>query len=143
MEGVPLSLFVLRHVWAGDRDDWRGTDRRRPLDERGELQARQLPQVFDGFAVARLVSSPYVRCVQSVVPLADARGIAVEELEELAEGASEAAWRPLLERLAAGDAIACVHGEITHALFGRAGKKGAAWQVDTALRPLRILLPPA
>jgi 8-oxo-dGTP diphosphatase len=142
-EGVRLSLFVLRHAWAGHRDGWHGPDHKRPLDERGEVQASQMPHVFDGFAVTRLLSSPYVRCVQTVRPLADARGIVIEESEELAEGASEDEWLPLLERLAFEDAIACVHGDITHALFGRAGKKGAAWEVDSALRALRILLPPS
>ena len=133
---------MLRHVSAGDREDWNGPDELRPLDERGRLQASLLPRVLDGFAVARIVSSPYVRCVESVRPLAKALGLALEEREELAEGAFESEWRPLLDELAAGDAVACVHGDITHDLFGRAGKKGAAWEVDADLRPLRILLPP-
>jgi phosphohistidine phosphatase SixA len=141
-EGLRLSLFVLRHVWAGDRDDWDGPDHLRPLDDRGRLQAQLLPQVLDGRPVARIVSSPYTRCVQSVEPLAYALDLSVETRDELAEGAFEERWRPLLTELASGDVVACVHGDITHDLFGRAGKKGAAWEVDDHLRPLRILLPP-
>jgi hypothetical protein len=80
--------------------------------------------------------------VQSVEPLAEAHDVPVEEREELVEGASEDEWRPLLDDLASGDAVACVHGDLMRALFGRAGKKGAAWEVDPELRPLRILLPP-
>jgi 8-oxo-dGTP diphosphatase len=141
-EGLRLSLFVLRHASAGDREDWAGPDHLRPLDERGWLQARLLAQVLDGRPVARILSSPYVRCVQSVEPLADALGLSVEVRDELAESAPEARWRPLLAGLASADAVASVHGDITRELFGRAGKKGAAWEVDEALRPLRILLPP-
>jgi 8-oxo-dGTP diphosphatase len=129
-------------VSAGDREHWDGPDHLRPLDERGWLQARLLPQVLDGHRVGRIVSSPYTRCVQSVEPLAEALGLSVEVRDELAEGAPETLWRPLLAELASGDAVASVHGDITHDLFGRAGKKGAAWEVDDRLRPLRILLPP-
>jgi 8-oxo-(d)GTP phosphatase len=132
----------VRHASAGDREEWEGSDRLRPLDERGAAQARLLPQVLDGRRVARIVSSPFVRCVQSVLPLAEAHGVPVEERDELIEGALETEWRPLLSGLASGDAVACVHGDLTRALFGRAGKKGAAWEVDGELRPLRILLPP-
>ena len=93
--------------------------------------------------MTRVVSSPFVRCVQTVEPLAAACGLQIEVRPELAEGAPDSEWQPLLSRLAGSDAVACVHGDLTLALFGRKGKKGTAWVVDEALQPLRLLLPPA
>lgn len=98
--------------------------------------------VLDGYPVARIVSSPLVRCVQTVEPLAAAHGLQIEARPEISEGAAESDWRPLLSELAGTDAVASVHGDLTLALFGRKGKKGAVWVVDESLRPVRVLLVP-
>jgi phosphohistidine phosphatase SixA len=71
--------------------------------------------------VSRVVSSPYVRCVQTVEPLAAALGVEVEEDERLEEGAGAAAT-PLLSE---SGLVCCTHGDIAEALLGRSLKKGA------------------
>ena len=40
------------------------------------------------------------------------------------------------------DAVVSVHGDLTLALFGRKGKKGAVRVVDESLQPLQVLLVP-
>ena len=67
---------------------------------------------------SRIVSSPYVRCVQSVEPLAEARGLHVEAVDALAEGAGEAAALELFRSLDA-PAVACVHGDLAADAAGR------------------------
>jgi len=78
-----VSLLLIRHAFAGDPDQWEGDDRLRPLDERGRRQAAALPDVLSELELDRIVSSPYVRCVQTVEPLAQARGVPIELDEQL------------------------------------------------------------
>ena len=141
---MSVEVAVVRHAPAGDRLRWQGDDRVRPLDERGLLQADCLPDVLlRELRVRRIVSSPYIRCVQTVEPLARRLGVPVEERDELAEGTHESAWRPLLESLVGEGGVACVHGNLTLVLVGKAGKKGATWLLDKRLRLVRKLPPPA
>ena len=78
-------MLLVRHAWAGSRDDWEGDDRERPLDERGVEQARELVERLAPFTITRILSSPYRRCVETVEPLARARGLEIEQRPELGE----------------------------------------------------------
>ena len=79
-----MSLLLHRHARAGDREEWEGDDRVRPIDKRGRKQAEALVDALAGFAIDRIVSSPYLRCIESVEPLAEARGLEIELDERLA-----------------------------------------------------------
>jgi len=107
--------FLVRHASAGERRDWVDDDRMRPLDERGRRQAVEIVSALGGEDVRRVVSSPYLRCVQTVEPLAAARGLEVELDERLAEGAGLAAQ----ELLAEDGVVACTHADVIHDLTGR------------------------
>jgi broad specificity phosphatase PhoE len=72
--------------------------------------------------VRRILSSPYVRCVQTVEPLAEALGLEVQLDERLKEGEGGAAAELLRE----DGVVCCTHGDIVEALVGRGLKKGAA-----------------
>jgi broad specificity phosphatase PhoE len=115
------SLFV-RHAAAGDRDDWDGDDFHRPLDARGRREAAELVRLLRPFGLRRVVSSPYVRCVQTVEPLAAALGLQLEQDDRLAEGQGAAAADLLRE----DGVVCCSHGDVAEALVGRTLKKGAA-----------------
>ena len=138
-------MLLVRHARAGDRADWTGDDRLRPLDERGERQAQALVELLDPHAVSRIVSSPYRRCLQTVEPLADARGLEIEAREELGEERQSADGAVLLQELLAEDAVVCVHGGAQRALLppGASFKKGSVWEVASDGTPLRHLRPPA
>ncbi|MGH2977676.1 MAG: SixA phosphatase family protein, partial [Gaiellaceae bacterium] len=105
-----------------DRSDWEGDDRLRPLDARGRAQAAGLVELLRPLGVRRVISSPYVRCVQTVEPLAAALGLQVEQDDRLAEGQGTAAAALLRE----DGVVCCTHGDIVEALLGRGLKKGAA-----------------
>ncbi len=79
-------VVVVRHAKAGERGTWLGPDGERPLTRRGRKQAQRLVERFRGLEISRIVSSPFVRCVQTVEPLAGRRGLPVETTDELAEG---------------------------------------------------------
>jgi phosphohistidine phosphatase SixA len=104
--------------------DSHGDDRLRPLDERGRRQAEALREVLLQRGVTRAVSSPYVRCVETVEPL----GLVVEHDERLAEGVELEQTLELLDELESGDgtAVACTHGDVIENVLGRPLKKGAA-----------------
>ena len=61
-------------------------DEGRALTERGRRQADGLRDQLEELGITRLVASPFVRCVQTLVPLADELGVVVELDERLAEG---------------------------------------------------------
>jgi phosphohistidine phosphatase SixA len=117
-----VTSVLLRHASAGHRRDWPGDDEHRPLDARGRLQAVELVERLRPFGVRRVVSSPYVRCVETVEPLAAELGLSVEQDERLAEGAGRAA-RDLVRE---DGVVCCTHGDIVEELLGRGLKKGAA-----------------
>jgi 8-oxo-dGTP diphosphatase len=119
-----MTVILIRHASAGDRDEWRGDDRLRPLDKRGRKQAERLRDVLLAHDVTRVLSSPYVRCTQTVAPL----GLDIETDERLAEGATP---EGTLELLAALDgAVACTHGDVIESLLGRSLRKGGAVVLD-------------
>lgn len=140
-----MIVYLVRHASAGDRANWQGDDRLRPLDVRGLRQAEGLvdqlgPRQFD-----RIVSSPFVRCVESVVPLATARGLTVEHADALAEGAGAGAALALF-RSALAPLVACVHGDLCQELLGEKTKKGSTTVLEVTanrLEALERLLPQA
>lgn len=102
----------MRHAHARPRREWSGEDRLRPLSLHGEKQAEGLIAVAGLFPPpSRALSSPYLRCLQTMEPLAQANGIAVEANEDLAEGQSLAAVS-LIRSLAGTDAAICTHGDV-------------------------------
>jgi len=135
-----MTLVLVRHARAGSRSEWEGDDRLRPLDGKGLKRAELLVELLASYPVSRIVSSPYLRCVQTMEPLAAARGLAVEPFEELGE---ELQWErgvELLRGLAAADAVACGHGGIDAALgFELPFRKGAVWVFERGLEAPRLL----
>jgi broad specificity phosphatase PhoE len=137
-------LYLVRHAKAGDRQRWRGDDRLRPLSRAGRRQARGLVREFEGRAVEQIFSSPYVRCIETVLPLAEERAVDVEESEALSEGASVDEVLELVGTLKARPAVLCSHGDVIPALVqhwvdrgmrieGTAGwKKGSTWLLQRA-----------
>jgi broad specificity phosphatase PhoE len=117
-------VLLIRHASAGKRTEWEGDDRRRPLDERGREQALRLVSLLAEYAIERILSSPYDRCVQTVEPLANARGLAIEVREELGEERQAGDGAALVARLFDTDTAVCCHGGLSDALVGEWQKKG-------------------
>jgi phosphohistidine phosphatase SixA len=151
-----VTLLLLRHTHAGERDAWAGDDRHRPVSERGARQAEALVHQLSTYPIERVLTSPYVRCVQSVEPLAAARGLEVEEEDVLAEGAPFDLVQRLLQRVAGEDVVLCSHGDVIGAIVSDLahrgvdlGPVGATWQKASTWvldgdphRPRASYLPP-
>ena len=124
-----MPLLVVRHARAGKRREWQGDDRLRPLDEKGRREAAGLPGLLTRFEIARIASSPCLRCTQTVEPLGEQRGLPIDERRELEEGASLEETLALLRELG-DDAVLCTHGDVLVNLFGEAGQKGSTRVVE-------------
>lgn len=109
-----MTLFLVRHAHAGARSSWDGPDADRPLSEKGRHQTDALTARLAGVDLDRVLSSPAVRCQETVADLARARGLAVEVLPALAEGAMVRDTMRLIRELAATgvDAVLASHGDV-------------------------------
>jgi 8-oxo-dGTP diphosphatase len=123
-EAERSRVLLVRHAEAGDRRRWEGDDRERPLSDEGRRQAERLVEVLRDQPVRCILSSPYVRCLQTVEPLAAARGLPVERTDALAEGAGAATVRRLLGEV--GDAVLCSHGDVVQELVEDLDRHGVA-----------------
>lgn len=134
-----MKVFLVRHATAGKRSKWEGDDRLRPLDERGRRQAEKLAEQLRDARFERILSSPYVRCVQTVEQLAKARGLRVETDEALAEGRGAEAALALFRRTGS-DLVACVHGDLVEELLGEKRRKGSTTLLEIALERGLVVL---
>jgi phosphohistidine phosphatase SixA len=134
-----MSVFVVRHAAALDRQSWVGDDRQRPLSEKGFAQAHGLVELLGGHRIEVIVSSPAVRCTQTVSPLAEALGLDVVEDPALGEAMTVGPVRRMVDELE--HAVLCSHGDIIPELvdhliaegmdaLGRDCKKGSTWLLE-------------
>ena len=146
-----MPLLVVRHARAGRRSAYEGDDLDRPLSTRGRAQAEGLVPLLVGYQPRRILSSPAIRCFETVRPLAESLALPIESVGELAEGHGSEALH-LLHRMAGETAVLCTHGDIAAELLedltpGMSSKaryklrllKGEVWVVGTSGDSLEIV----
>ena len=137
-----MNLYLVRHAQAGDRHDWDGPDAERPLNKKGRQQAEAVAEVLASRPIRRVLSSPAVRCLQTVGPLAARLRLEIEVSATFAEGAPLPAARKLLDALVedGDDAVICGHGDLIPELLnslenegmrvdGAGCSKGSVWHL--------------
>lgn len=123
-------LLVVRHAHAHPRNGWSGPDPLRPLSPVGVRRAARMTGILGAYAPVRVLTSPSVRCADTVAPYCTARGVELVAKKGLSEEGFEE--RPekvdkhLRRLLAAAEPVAvCTHGPVMgpllRALLGRAG----------------------
>lgn len=105
------QLYVVRHAKAGERRLWPDDDVVRPLSKKGWKQAELLGKRLAKAKPTKLVSSPYVRCVQTLEPLGELIGVAPEIDQRLCEGEPFEPVLDLVRELPAGSVLS-THGDI-------------------------------
>jgi 8-oxo-dGTP diphosphatase len=162
VDGVAVPVYLIRHVEAGERASWkREPDELRPITEIGRRHAARIAQTLGDVAFTRLVASPYLRCVQTLEPLADAHGLDIAIAPELNEGQPPAAAEAWVFAAASdGPAALSTHGDIVQGVVrsllerdvpvGGDGEvayaKGGVWRLDVQdgrVRRMTYLPPPA
>jgi 8-oxo-dGTP diphosphatase len=140
-----LTIYLVRHVKAGRRPpDADERDRLRPVSKAGQAQACALVDMLDGAKFERIVTSPYLRCIESVGPLASVRGLAIELSDALAEETTPEEALTLFRKVADGGAVLCTHGNVIPMVlehFAARGldlgpspacPKGSVWALETS-----------
>jgi 8-oxo-dGTP diphosphatase len=135
-------LILARHASAGQKEDWPGDDELRPLDAKGVAEAHVLARLLACFApLARMISSPALRCMDSMRPYAESFGGAVEAEAVLAppgrsvdfsRTSRSALVRKLIADLVTAEqpAVVCLHREnLATALEAACGALGASSEV--------------
>ncbi|HXQ55921.1 MAG TPA: phosphoglycerate mutase family protein [Actinomycetes bacterium] len=144
---------------AGDKYQWPGLDDDRPLSVPGHREAHGLLARLRDYPTTRILTSPALRCVQTVKPLSLRRAVPIEVVDALrvdspVEGLLELVTDPGLE-----GTVVCGHGEQIGALVRQLADggllidaplvwaKGSTWVLDTSqgrvvggryLAPLRL-----
>ena len=138
-----MTLYLIRHADAGKRNPYSPSDHLRELSEAGWRQATRIAGRLGDAGVSRVLSSPSLRCRQTVEPLAARLGLSVESHSALAEGAGGRATLELMHQLAGTEAVLCSHGDVipeTIRLLGiigtvingeRGNAKGSVWTITS------------
>jgi phosphohistidine phosphatase SixA len=102
----------VRHAKAGSRSSWDGADEERPLSKAGRRQAAALAKLLRDEPIGRVVSSSYVRCRETVEPLAERLGRQVEDADGLVEGVPLSEALRLLDKVSDKPTVLCTHGDV-------------------------------
>lgn len=78
-------VIVLRHAKAKPRSTWAGAEGERTLAATGKRQALAVGRLLEAWHPERIISSPWIRCMQTVFPYSKASGISIKEKRSLTE----------------------------------------------------------
>lgn len=128
------NLLVVRHAVAQGRGSWKGPDPQRPLTDVGRRRAARIVPLLKAYAPTRLVTSPSIRCADTLQPFAEQEGVPLTTRAGLSEEGYAAAPAKALKHLRRAlergeDTAVCTHGPVLpdlltelagHALAGQA-----------------------
>lgn len=142
-----MRVLLVRHARAGARGEWEGDDGLRPLDGKGRKQAKRLAKTLEQLGATGLVSSPALRCVQTLEPAARRLDLPIAQRDELAEGGGPAELLALLGEVGGDVPALSTHGDVIAEVVGWGApcKKGSIWILEVESGAIRAesYLPPA
>lgn len=125
-----MPIYLVRHAKAGSRSAWIGDDRDRPLADDGWAQARALVDLLG--VPGELVSSPHLRCRQTLEPLAEATGLSIRIDTRIEEDSPLERSLAALEDVADG-AVMCSHGDVIPDMLNGLLRRGMEIQAGAPL----------
>jgi broad specificity phosphatase PhoE len=143
LRGSRLRLLV-RHADAGDKDRWQGPDSLRPLSLAGQAEAAGLVIRLEDYPIERILTSPTLRCHQTMEPLARDRRLRIEPEVTLGVDADLGRVLAWLADPRLQDTVVCTHGEVIGQVLTRLvadglavdqpleWPKGSTWLLDGA-----------
>lgn len=134
------TCYLVRHADAGARGVV--DDAQRALSKKGRGQADRIATSLESAAIATIVSSPYLRCVETVGPLSKTIGVTIELDDMLGEGAGPKLAIARIEAVTT-PTVLCSHGDVigeVMALLARRGidldddriAKASTWELTVA-----------
>jgi len=79
------TVIVLRHAQARTRNGWKADDMERPLTKPGEAQSQKLAPLLRAYGVKYILTSPAIRCAQTLDAYARSIKALMEVDDRLAE----------------------------------------------------------
>ncbi|GEL95773.1 NUDIX hydrolase [Cellulomonas composti] len=145
------AVVVARHGSARRRSTWKGGESDRPLTPTGAKQAEELVPIVSAFGVGRVVSSPWLRCVDTAAPYASAAQVPLELVPHLSESGNDASparvAATVLDLLQwPGDSLVCTHRPVLPTVVDvlaqhtRRQVADSLPQQDPFLRPAELLV---
>ncbi|MEN8158954.1 MAG: histidine phosphatase family protein [Myxococcota bacterium] len=107
---------MVRHGRAEKRSRWDGPDALRPLTGDGLRHAERIGLKLNRNRPDRLLASPYLRCRQTLEPLAHRLGLGIETREWLAKGEDAGKAADLLQRERGRRIVCCTHADMLSSL---------------------------
>ena len=91
------DVYMTRHAARADRQrKWRAlpghSDEDCEISNDGEASAAELNKKFDSIHLSHIVSSPFLRCIQTVLPIAMAKGLPIKIEPGIGEVGSTGFW---------------------------------------------------
>ncbi len=119
-----MHIYLVGEAEAGSEADWPGPDKLRPITRVGWLQSRGVATSMATLSIGQIVSSPYLRCRQTVQPLADTLGLELLTSSALALGARIELMREFLSSLEPVGVVACTHPDMIRGLAVDMARRG-------------------
>jgi 8-oxo-dGTP diphosphatase len=132
-----MTLFLVRHAKAGSREKWDGPDDQRPLSKNGWRQATGVADHLLRHHVTMLLSSPFVRCCQTLEPLGRALDLEVVPDARLAEGEPFEDVVTMLSELPDG-AVLCTHGDVLPETIAALQRRGCVIETEPDWRKATV-----
>ena len=82
-------IIISRHAKAKPRSHWAAAEDDRPLAGTGKRQALASAGLFAAWSPSRILSSPWLRCIQTITPYAMEKGVSVKEKKSLSEAGAQ------------------------------------------------------
>ena len=144
-------LIVLRHGHARPRNLWAREEAERPLLEAGLEQAEQLVGLLGAYGPQKVVSSPWLRCLQTVQPFVAHSGARLRtkpKLSEMGHRRDRSATGRLVKKYLARAApvVLCTHRPVLGTVLGvlaghaTAGLSADIPRHDPFLKPGEVLV---
>jgi len=131
-------LIILRHAKAVKRSDFTGKDDgERPLSGRGRRQSKTITDVLEGYGIEHVVSSPMVRCQETVKKFVKQLSMTPTLVEVISESGYEQAPEDLdtVIELIMNDhlpTVVCSHRPVLDAILDTVARIGGISQTERA-----------
>jgi 2,3-bisphosphoglycerate-dependent phosphoglycerate mutase len=114
----PLTVLLIRHAESVTPGTSGFDEYTRPLTPKGIRDAHRLSETHTSTRIDAVYSSPYIRARQTIEPIARARGLAIETIDDLRERTLSLAdlpdWQAHLKRSWEDFDYAVAGGESSH-----------------------------
>lgn len=131
------TIYLVRHAEAGQQRPSNDDDITRPLSTAGWKQAESLGERLAERGATRAMSSPHVRCLQTLEPLARRIDRSVAPDDRLLEGAEFEGVLDLIADAPSGTVL-CSHGDIIPAVIQALVRRGMRVQTPSDWRKSTI-----